>query len=388
MPPTQPQNQNNPIDQSAPPSPPTSGSPDPSNKPQMIPNSATLAGQASPYYQYGFAPSQPQPQPTVSPPQPQSSPLVDAIAQVGQPTSYQIYSPALAQSQLLSAQSQQLYGTAPTGTFTSDYIAPQPSDNVVWSPSAPSNLPPRHKLKTSTIAIIVGAVSTILVSLAVIIFVVLGQLGNSHSAFQTAPSNQSSYSTALSSPTPPPTPTPIPPLPTYPTPPDIQIITDRIGISDQVKTIQFVESSNIATDCQSDFAFACADIANDRIFYSAINLKSVDSLYQNTSIAHEYLHIFWYRLENPNYAQTAQLNITKDQIKEKLKAIYELHYPALDKRLSDYFNSGLMQVGNESFYTELHSFVGTEMNDNELPPDLLEYYTQILPVRTQFSKYY
>lgn len=319
------------------------------------------------------------------PPQLQSPPRVDAIAQVGQPAPYQAYGSAIAQPQSVLAQQQQFYGATPVNPLASSYAVPQPGGNVAWPPSAQPNLPARQKLKATTIALIVGTAVTIFISLAVIVFVVLGQLGNSHLATQSPSGNSSSYGVT---PTSAPTATPIPPLATYPVPPEIQQVTDRLGITDQVKTIQFVESSNIATDCQSDFAFACADIANDRIFYSAINLKSVDSLYQNTSIAHEYLHIFWYRLENPNYAQTVQLNITKDQIKEKLKAIYELHYPALDKRLSDYFNSGLMQVGNESFYTELHSFVGTEMNDSELPPDLLQYFSQILPVRTQFSKYY
>lgn len=157
--------------------------------------------------------------------------------------------------------------------------------------------------------------------------------------------------------------------PVYPIPADILPITNKLGIPSDNNHLQFVVSNDIGKSCNIDFASACYKSSGNVILYQP-SLLSSNSYRQTSTIGHEYLHYIW--------ANTSDKE--KESIKKHIMTVYLSNHIYLDKRLTEYYAHGMV-VGDEEFYDELHSYIGTEMRDSEMPPSLLQHYTTYLPNR-------
>lgn len=102
-------------------------------------------------------------------------------------------------------------------------------------------------------------------------------------------------------------------------------------------------------------------------------------------VAHEYLHVVWYRMINAN-TYNAPGRAKKEEFTRAIDAVYKQHQAYFDEELklyNTYFSdpSRGVTAGTERFYGEMHSLLGTEVADEILPPNLLAWYKRWLPNR-------
>ncbi|HVE80638.1 MAG TPA: hypothetical protein VNA68_00640 [Candidatus Dormibacteraeota bacterium] len=114
----------------------------------------------------------------------------------------------------------------------------------------------------------------------------------------------------------------------------------------------------------------------DGTIYLAPEILQRDLLEQRATLAHEYLHYVWFiSSESERNRLTPYLNI-----------VYGQHKAAFDQRTASYHHRGVLP-GSTDFTDELHSFIGTELHDSLLPPELLGWYTKWLPNRQALPNY-
>lgn len=101
-------------------------------------------------------------------------------------------------------------------------------------------------------------------------------------------------------------------------------------------------------------------------------VKQKDRYKQRVALTHEYLHWVYY---NKNI-----------QLKPLLLQVYTQNKGYFDSRFRSYYANG-MKIGDDNFYSELHSFIGTEVSDSKLPPELLEHYLKYTKNRNALPSY-
>lgn len=92
-------------------------------------------------------------------------------------------------------------------------------------------------------------------------------------------------------------------------------------------------------------------------------------------VAHEYLHALWF------HTTTDQRNA----LSGSLQSFYQKYKANFDRRMGAYAKAG---VSGDLFNSELHSIIGTEVRDDLLPSDLLNWYIQWLPNRDALPSYF
>ena len=119
-------------------------------------------------------------------------------------------------------------------------------------------------------------------------------------------------------------------------------------------------------ELKASFVDSCSPVPDTLACYNGDMLlnnqiKQRDRLKQRVALAHEYLHYVWNKKAD------------KIGLKPLLSSVYIANKAYFDSRFVNYYNNGT-KVGDENFYNELHSFVGTEVSDNKLSPELLHHY--------------
>lgn len=92
-------------------------------------------------------------------------------------------------------------------------------------------------------------------------------------------------------------------------------------------------------------------------------------------VAHEYLHAVWYYTEP---TQRAALTASLEAFHQRYKGNFDL-------RLHSYHAAG---ITGEPLTSELHSFIGTEVLDSVLPPELIAWYSRWIPNRNALPSYF
>lgn len=93
------------------------------------------------------------------------------------------------------------------------------------------------------------------------------------------------------------------------------------------------------------------------------------------TLNYEYLHYVWHQLSD-------------DQRNHYIAELGQLYHSSrgLDQAMKPYLNENGGDM--DTFWDEMHSVVGTYMNDRELPADLLSHYTQVTPNRQILPSYF
>lgn len=167
------------------------------------------------------------------------------------------------------------------------------------------------------------------------------------------------------------------PIPTYPIPANVLPIIQRLGIDQSlISRIHIVTPSDNAS-CQSagTFTVAACYSPNTMTLTVPIPLLSKDVSAQNSTVAHEYLHYIWQSMSQSE----------KDSLAPYIEQVYQKDKEYLDKRLVGYDFSGFKAVNRVN---ELHSYIGTELADSQIPQPLLDHYKKYLPNRNALPSYY
>lgn len=129
-------------------------------------------------------------------------------------------------------------------------------------------------------------------------------------------------------------------------------------------------SKETLVELKASFVDSCSSIPDTIACYRTNTIlltpqvKQKDRLKQRVAITHEYLHYIWHNNQGMH-----------DSVKPQLLRVYQANKAYFDARFVNYYNNG-MKIGSEEFYNELHSFVGTEVSDSKLPPELLNHYSK------------
>lgn len=167
-------------------------------------------------------------------------------------------------------------------------------------------------------------------------------------------------------------PTPAVIEPTYPTPPQVQPIVDRLGLDKNLVANINISVPPDASSCsKSNLTTAIACHGLHSIVYPA-NLLSETEIEQNRSFAHEYMHEVWANMTN----------VDKNALMPAITQAYQAHAGELNERLNGY------SLTDQDRANELHSYICTEMADNEIPQPLLSHCVQYLPNRLALPTYY
>lgn len=167
-------------------------------------------------------------------------------------------------------------------------------------------------------------------------------------------------------------PTPTVVEPTYPTPPQVQPIVDRLGLDKNlVAKISITVPPDASSCSKSNLTTAVACHGFHSIVFPA-NLLGETEIEQNRSFAHEYMHEVWANMSN----------VDKGALMPAVNQAYQSHATELNQRLTGY------NLTDQDRANELHSYICTEMADSEIPQPLLSHCVQYLPNRLALPTYY
>jgi len=144
--------------------------------------------------------------------------------------------------------------------------------------------------------------------------------------------------------------------PEYVLDPYIIQLADEVGINKE--DLKKLQVSIVDTNLCGANPDTIACYSNSRL-YITVKATQRDRLKQRVALAHEYLHYVWTK--------------DRDALEPELLIVYKQNKGYFDARLASYYASG-MKIGDNQFYNELHSFIGTEVSDSKLPPRLLDHY--------------
>lgn len=177
-------------------------------------------------------------------------------------------------------------------------------------------------------------------------------------------------------------PTPAVVEPTYPTPPQVQPIVDRLGLDKNLVAKINITVPPDASGCStSNLSTAIACTRGNYIIYPANLLLEVaghpeilrdTQVEQDRSFGHEYMHYIWNTMSSQD----------KNALTGSIEMAYSMQPDKLNDRLSGY------SLDAENRLSELHSFICTEMTDSEIPHPLIDHCRQYLPNRYWLPSYY
>lgn len=154
---------------------------------------------------------------------------------------------------------------------------------------------------------------------------------------------------------------PVSQLPSYAVAPETEQLGAELGIPEQNLSTLHAHFGDAGTVCGKSWALGCF---NGELVISPKAPREE----QRLIMAHEYLHWVW-----------------RTQMTPQQKMAVEADILTLYNRYPDWFNHRMevytFTVGDETFYNELHSYMGTEVDDSKIPPALMAHYRQWLPNR-------
>lgn len=156
-----------------------------------------------------------------------------------------------------------------------------------------------------------------------------------------------------------------------PVPSEIQPVVQSLGLDPAIVAKLDIEISSKDSCARGDSpdAIACFQAPN-KIVITPRYFSSTQTQ-QNSIVAHEYLHYVWSTLSNNEKADLAA----------SINQVYVSHASYLNRRLLTYTLTDALRLD------ELHSYIGTELSDSELPAPLLSHYMRYVPNRGILPSY-